>query len=327
MRILVTGGSGFTGSHLVRRLLDKGHDVSVIDIQKGLFYDELKEYGARIEVGSITDKTFVDKIVKGCEEVYHLAAAFRQITVPVRHYWDVNVEGTRYLLDAAYRYGIRKFIHCSTVGVYGHVENPPANEKSPISPADYYQLTKYEGEKVVQEYVEKGLYAVTLLPAAIYGPGDPGRFLILFRLVKRGYFLMFGDGNAFYHPVYIDNLVDAFELAAEKEGISGERYIIADEKYYSLNELVESVACAMGFSVRIQHVPFWPIWTLAFACEMVCKPLSLNSPLFRRRIDWFRQVRAFDVEKAKRELNYQPKVALEEGFSTTFRWYREHGYL
>jgi len=327
MRVLVTGGTGFTGSHLARRLLEKGHKVSVIDNQKGLFYDELKAAGATIEVGSITDQGLVKKMLKGCEVVHHLAAAFRQLNVPERYYWDVNVEGTRQLLDTAHRFRVRKFIYCSTQGVHGHIKNPPGNEQSPIAPEDYYQLTKYEGEKVVREYVEKGLDAVTLRPTAIYGPGDPERFLILFRMAKRESFLMFGNGQTFYHPVYIDNLVDAFELAAEKEGIRGQTYIIADEHYYSLNDLVRQVATAIGVSVRIRHFPFWPLWTAAWACEMACKPLRLTPPIFRRRVDWFRQVRAFSIDKAKRELGYRPKVDLTTGLNRTAKWYVDHRYL
>ena len=327
MRVLVTGGTGFTGSHLVRRLLEKGHKVSVIDNQKGLFYDELKAAGATIELGSITDKSLTDKMVKGSEVVHHLAAAFRQLNVPERYYWDVNVEGTRQLLDAAHRFRVRKFIYCSTQGVHGHIKNPPGNEQSPIAPEDYYQLTKYEGEKVLQEYVEKDLNAVTIRPTAIYGPGDPERFLLLFRMVKRQSFLMFGNGQTFYHPVYIENLVDAFELAADKEGIHGQTYIVADEHYYSLNELVQHVATAMDVPLRIRHFPFWPLWTSAFACEMACKPFRLTPPIFRRRVDWFRQVRAFSIEKAKRDLGYLPKVDLPTGLSWTAKWYFDHRYL
>jgi nucleoside-diphosphate-sugar epimerase len=327
MRVLVTGGTGFTGSHLVRRLLKKGQQVFVVDNQKGLFYDELKRAGAAIELGSITDKRLVDKLVKGCEVVYHLAAAFRQLNVPQRYYWSVNVEGTKQLLDAAHRFRSRKFIYCSTQGVHGHIKTPPGNEKSPIAPEDYYQLTKYEGEKVVREYVDKGLDAVTIRPTAIYGPGDPERFLMLFRMVKRQSFLMFGNGRTFYHPVYIDNLVDAFERAAEKDGIRGETYIIGDEHYYSLNDLVTQVAAALDLSVRIRHLPFWPLWTAALTCEMACKPLNVTPPLFRRRVDWFRQVRAFSIEKAMREISYRPMVGLQEGLARTASWYRKHGYL
>jgi nucleoside-diphosphate-sugar epimerase len=327
MKVLVTGGTGFTGSHLVRRLLDRGHEVLVIDSQKGLFYDELKGKGATIHLGDITDKHLLDKLTPGCEVVHHLAAAFRQLNVPDRYYWAVNVEGTRCLLDAAQRFRVRRFIYCSTQGVHGHIQNPPGDERSPIAPEDYYQLTKYEGEKAVQEYAMRGLDTVTLRPTAIYGPGDPGRFLILFRLLKRGTFLMFGDGGIFYHPVYIENLVDAFELAAETEGIQGETYIIGDEHFYSLNALVQHVGTALGVPAKIRHLPFWPLWSAAWACEMLCKPLRLTPPIFRRRVDWFRQVRAFSVEKARKELNYQPKVAIEQGLAKTVMWYQQHGYL
>ena len=326
MKVLVTGGTGFTGSHLARRLLDKGHEVRLLDNQKGLFYDELKVKGAKIEIGSVTEKDVVDRAVKGCEVVHHLAAAFRQLNVPNRYYWNVNVEGTRNLLDAAHRFKVRKFIYCSTQGVHGHINRPPGNEQSPIAPEDYYQLTKYEGEKVVNEFIDKGLNAATLRPTAIYGPGDPERFLILFRLVKRKSFMMFGDGRTFYHPVYIDNRVDAFELAAENDKIRG-AYIIGDEHYYSLSDLVQRIADAMGTSVRIRHYPFWPLWAAAFACETVCRPLRLTPPLFRRRVDWFRQVRAFSIDKAKQELGYQPKVDLPTGLGRTAKWYVDHSYV
>jgi len=327
MRVLVTGGTGFTGSHLVRRLLDKGNTVLVIDYQKGLFYDELKSRGAVIELGGITNREVVEKTVKDCEVVYHLAAAFRQLNVPNQYYWDVNVEGTRNLLEAAYRHRVRKFVYCSTQGVHGHIQNPPGNEQSPITPEDYYQLTKYEGEKVVREYIDRGLDAVIIRPTAIYGPGDPARFLILFRLVKRGSFLMFGDGDTFYHPVYIDNLVDAFELAVNGNATRGETYLIGDEHYYSLNELVQNIAMAMDTGVRIRHFPFWPLWTAAWACEMICKPLRLTPPLFRRRVDWFKQTRAFTISKAKKGLGYQPAVDLETGLRRTAEWYKENHYL
>jgi nucleoside-diphosphate-sugar epimerase len=327
MRVLVTGGTGFTGSHLVRRLLDQGHAVLVLDNQKGLFYDELRARNAKIELGSVTDKDLVDKFVKECEVVHHLAAAFRQLNVPDGYYRTVNVDGTRHLLDAAFRFGVRKFIYCSTQGVHGDIKKPPGNEESPIAPEDHYQVTKYEGEKVVGEYVKKGLDAVILRPTAIYGPGDPGRFLHLFRIVKRGVFPMFGDGETFYHPVYIDNLVDAFELAAQTNGIEGEAYIIGDARRYSLNDLIRHVAEAMEVPLRIRHFPFWPLWTAAVACEMLCKPLRLTPPLFRRRVDWFRQNRAFDISKARQNLGYEPKVDLPSGLRRTAQWYTDHHYL
>jgi nucleoside-diphosphate-sugar epimerase len=327
MKILVTGGTGFTGSHLTRRLLERGNQVVVIDNQPGIFYDQLKELGAEIHLGSVTDRDLVERATAGCEVVHHVAAMFRKVNLPKSVYWDVNVEGTRYLLDAALRHGVRKFVNCSTCGVHGDVKGESADEESPIAPADYYQYTKYEGERVIPEYLAKGLRVVTLRPAAIYGPGDPERFHMLYRMVATGRFWMFGSGESHYHPLYIDNLVDAFELAAESPRGDGETYLIADERYVTLNELVTSIAEVLGVKLKIHHLPFWPLWTVAAACETLYKPLATEPPLFRRRVDWYRQNRAFNIGKAKRELGYQPKVGLMEGLAKTGVWYRENKYL
>lgn len=328
MKSLVTGGTGFTGSHLARRLLQKGHEVVILDNQEGLFFEELKQLGAEIHIGSVADQQLAGKLTQGCDVVHHLAAAFRQVNLPQKIYWKVNVEGTRYLLEAALKYGVQKFVYCSTCGVHGDVKQTPSGEDAPIAPADYYQYTKYEGEKLIPEYVKKGLKVVILRPAAIYGPGDPGRFLMLFKLVSHGRFLMFGDGQAHYHPLYIDNLVDAFELAAASSRDNGKTYLIADEKYHTLNHLVTAIAQAMGLNLRIHQLPFLPLWIAALLTEMVYKPFpGVDPPLFRRRVDWFRQNRAFSIEKAKRELGYQPQIGLEQGLAQTAKWYREKGYL
>ena len=326
MLTLVTGGTGFTGSHLVRRLLDRGDTVRVLDCNPGLFFGDLQTLGADITIGSVTDKTAVDRVMSGVEQAYHVAAVFRQINLPDRVYEEVNVDGTRVVAEAALRHGVGSFVYCSTQGVHGDIKSPPGNEESPIRPEDYYQQTKYEGEQAVAELVARGLPATTLRPMAIYGPGDPARFLHLFRRVKAGRFLMFGDGETLYHLLYIDNLVDAFELAAATPG-TGEVYLIGDAHYYSLNHLVEAVGTSTGQEVRIVHLPFRPLWTAAVVCETVCKPLGVEPPLFRRRADWFRQNRAFSIDKARRGLGYDPKVDLPTGLIRTAKWYREYGYL
>jgi nucleoside-diphosphate-sugar epimerase len=150
---------------------------------------------------------------------------------------------------------------------------------------------------------------------------------MLFKRINKGRFLMFGDGKAHYHPVHIANLVDAFELAAALGKGAGEAYLIGDAHYCTLNELVTAIAQALGVKFALYHVPFWPLWTAALACEMVYKPLPMEPPLFRRRVDWFRQNRAFSIEKAKQELGYTPRVGLEAGLQETADWYRAHGYL
>lgn len=327
MKVLVTGATGFTGTHLVRRLLEKGHEVICVDNQKGLFYNELVEKGAQITIASVTEKDLMDELTRGCQRVYHLAAAFRKVNLGKKAYWDINVDGTRYLLEAAYKHNVERFVYCSTCGVHGNVKDPPAAEDAPIAPEDYYQYTKYEGERVAQEFIAKGMWVSMLRPAAIYGPGDPERFYMLFKRVQTGRFIFLGDGSATYHPLYIDNLTDALELASEKDEAKGQVYLIADEIYLPIKDLVLEIAKALYVDLKVRHFPFWPVYTAAFCCEMLYKPLPFEPPLFRRRVDWFRQCRAFDISKAKRELGYAPRVDLPTGLALTAEWYKREGYI
>lgn len=327
MKILVTGGTGFTGKALVRRLLDEGHKVVALDYKEGLKTQELRDWGAEVVIGSVTDADVVRRCMKGVDVVQHLAAAFRELDVPNSYYRDVNVGGTRHVLEAAWNEKVKKFIYCSTCGVHGNIDHPPADENAPIHAADYYQQTKYDAEPVVQEYFAKGMKTVIIRPAAIYGPGDPERFYMIFRRVASGTFTMFGSGRTLYHPLYIDNLVDAFMLAMGPGKGDGQAYLIADADYVSIEDLVKRTAKALGTQVRIPHYPVWPVIVVGHIVEKLCKPFRITPPIFPRRVDWFRQNRAFKIDKARRDLGYNPRVGLDEGLRRTAEWYRKEGLL
>ncbi|MCP5005859.1 MAG: NAD-dependent epimerase/dehydratase family protein [Planctomycetes bacterium] len=327
MKVLVTGGTGFTGSALVMRLLGMGHQVRCLDYQEGIRCEELRKAGAEILIGSIEDRDLVDSSVEGMEFVFHVAAAFRELDVPDKHYLDVNVGGTRNVMESAGNHNVKKVVYCSTQGVHGHITNPPGDEKSAIMPEDYYQQTKYEGELVVQEFIRGGMNATIIRPTAIYGPGDPERFFMIFKRVKNGSFPIFGSGDTYYHPVYIDNLVDAFVLAMDPERGKGETYIIADEEYFPIKVLVEKVGKAMKMPVKIKYYPLLPLIVAGHICEKVCKPFGIAPPIFPRRVDWYRQVRAYKIDKAKRDLGYKPEVGIDEGLRRTGVWYKDNGYL
>lgn len=327
MKVLVTGGTGFTGKALVRRLLDAKHEVVALDYQEGLKTEELRQWGAKVVIGSVTDRAIVREVMAGIDIVHHLAAAFREMDVPNSYYDEVNVEGTRIVLEEAFQQKVKKFIYCGTCGVHGNIDNPPADENAPIQPADYYQRTKYEAEPIVQEYFRKGMKTVILRPAAIYGPGDPERFYMIFKRVAKGYFPMFGKGKTYYHPLYIDNLVDAFMLSMEEGKGDGQAYLIADEEYYEIEELVKRTARALKVSVRITHFPVMPVVIAGHICEKICKPFHLTPFIFPRRVDWYRQNRAFKIDKAKKELGYNPRIGIDEGLQITGEWYKKEGYI
>jgi nucleoside-diphosphate-sugar epimerase len=327
MNILVTGGTGFTGSALVFRLLKEGHRVRSLDYQKGIVYGELEKAGAELVSGSITDEDLVNQTMEGIDFVFHLAAAFRELNVSEKHYSDVNENGTRYIMDAARKHKIKKVVYCSTQGVHGHIENPPGDENSPIAPEDYYQKTKYDGELVVKEFIENGMNATIIRPTSTYGPGDPGRFLMIFKWVNKGFFPMFGDGKTLNHPVYIDNLIDAFLLTMDIGKGSGETYLIGDEAYLTIEELVRKAGRAMNIDVKIVHFPIMPVLIASHICEKMCKPFGIAPPIFPRRVDWYRQVRAYSMDKAKKELDYQSRIDIDEGLQRTAEWYKDSGYL
>jgi len=327
LKVLVTGGTGFTGKALVRRLLDEGHTVTALDYKEGLKTQELRDWGATVVIGSVTDKVVVEKAAEGVEIIQHMAAAFRELDVPESYYDEVNIGGTRIVLDVAKAAGVKRFIYTSTCGVHGNVDNPPADEDAPIQPGDYYQHTKYMAEPLVLEASCPEMPCVILRPAAIYGPGDPERFFMIFKRVASGKFPMFGNGKTLYHSLYIDNLVDALMLAMEPGKGDGEAYLIADEDYVGIEDLVRCTARALGVDVKIPHFPVMPLVIAGHICEKVCRPFHLTPPIFPRRVDWYRQNRAFKIDKAKRDLGYVPAIGLNEGLKRTAEWYWSEGYL
>jgi nucleoside-diphosphate-sugar epimerase len=328
MNVFISGGSGFVGAHLVRRLLDRGHRVTSLDKSPGLFDDELRSKGATLLAGSVTELDHVVRAMTGAELVYHLASPFGDILQPDSAYWDIEVNGTRNVMQAAERLGVRRVVHCSTQGVHGIITRPPGNEDSPIAPRDYYCYSKAEGEKVCREFMAKGMDIVIVRPTSVYGPGDTRGWLKLYRMVAKGWFLMIGSGRTMNHPVYVENLVDLFELCGTSPAAKGRIYLAGDEEPVTLNELVRAVGAALGSNVRIIRFPWYGIaWLGATAVEVLSKAFRIRPPVFRRRLSWFRTNRAFQIDRAKAELGYSPRVPLREGLSRTAYWYRQAGYL
>ncbi|HSC27573.1 MAG TPA: NAD-dependent epimerase/dehydratase family protein [Vicinamibacterales bacterium] len=326
MRVLVTGATGFTGQHLVRRLVSEGEDVRVIA------RDEARARGlsggaVEVVAGDVADSTVIGRAIQGREVVYHLAAAYREGGLPPERYRVVHVDATRLLLEASLAAGVTRFVHCSTVGVHGHIRNPPADETAPHHPGDIYQATKSEGERLALEFHRRhGLPLTVARPTAIYGPGDL-RLLKLFRLVARGRFVMIGDGRVYYHMVHVQDLVDGLRLLADRPEAVGEAFILGGEGYRTLNEIVAMIARIVGRRPPRLHLPAAPFQFAGSLCERICIPLGITPPIYRRRVDFFTKSRAFSIAKARRLLGYAPRVDLESGLRSTASWYHERGYL
>ncbi len=242
-------------------------------------------------------------------------------------YRAVNANAAGHVVEAAARGGARRVVHCSTVGVHGDVEHPPANEDAPLKPGDIYQVTKLEGEQLARAAGQRADIEVTIArPSGIYGPGDR-RLLKLFRGVARRRWVTLGRGEIYYHLTYIDDLVQGFLRCGEQPAAANRTYILAGGEVTTLNELVALIADAAGVPPPKMHLPVWPVWMVGAACEAVCAPFGIAPPLYRRRVDFFTKSRAFDISRARAEIGFAPDVGLRDGLRRTIEWYLTHGWL
>jgi nucleoside-diphosphate-sugar epimerase len=326
MKVALTGASGYAGGRLLRVLLARGDSVSAL-VRGGSVSPELAASGARLVEGDLRDAEAARRLVDGVEAVIHVAAVYRTAGHPDAYYRDVNVGGTERLLEASARAGVSRFVHTSTVGVHGDVKRPPADESQPLAPGDIYQVTKAEAEAVAFSYHRgRGLPVTVVRPGAIYGPGET-RLLKLFRAIARGRYAIVGSGRSFYHPVYIDDLLDGYLLALSRPEAVGEAFLIAGPRYVSQAELAALIARETGGRVLPFRIPAWPLVWAGVVCEAVCVPFGIDPPLHRRRVEFWTKSRAFSIDKARRLLGYEPKVDLPEGIARTVAWYRQAGWL
>ena len=326
MRVLVTGATGFTGGHLARTLACRGYEVVAL-VRDEARAASLANSDVTLVKGDVRDAAALERAAAGVDVVYHIAAIYRQAGLRDEEYRAVNATAVGTVIEAAAAAGVGRVVHCSTVGVHGDVEQPPASEEAPLKPGDIYQVTKLEGESVAREAgARNGVDVVIARPTGIYGPGDH-RLLKLFRGVARRRFIVLGSGDIFYHLTYIDDLVEGFRLCGEVPAAAGQTYILAGGEVTTLNELVRLIADVAAVDPPGLHVPVWPFWVAGAACEAICAPFGIEPPIYRRRVDFFTKSRAFDITRARRELGFAPKISLREGIERTLAWYRQAGWV
>jgi nucleoside-diphosphate-sugar epimerase len=331
MRLLVTGGTGFIGSHLAEEGRRRGADVVVLGLtdrpEERANAELLTRKGAEVLSGSITDAELCRRAARGATHVFHLAVAMREGGKSDEFFEAINLDGTRHLLEAASVQRVERFVYCSTIGIYGHRAPGITGEDSPLAPGNIYERTKVSAERTVREFAEKcALPAVVLRPADVYGPRDQ-RLLKLFKGVSRGRFPLFGSGSGRRHMVYVDDVVSAFFKACERDNAIGEGLIIAGPRACTLRELVEEVARATGSKRYGLRLPLAPMLGLAAVVEDVSAALKVDPPIYRRRMDFFHSDSEFDISRARRVLDWEPMVDLREGVQRTLADYRRAGLV
>jgi nucleoside-diphosphate-sugar epimerase len=328
MNILITGGTGFIGSRLALRYLEEGNNVIVFGQNKKPTENDnvklIESKGGKIYEVDINDKESLFQKMQGIDIVFHLAAAQHEMNIPDKHFWDVNVEGTRNILDASLKAGIKKYIHGSTIGVYGLLEGE-INEESPTNPDNIYGITKLAGEKLVLTYKDR-LPLTVIRITETYGPGD-FRLLKLFKTINNKTFRMIGNGQNKHHAIYVDDLIDGFQLVSTDSSSTGELFVLPGNEIVTTNQMVKDIAEVVGKNVSGLRIPLSPLFAIAAVTEGILRPMGIQPPIHRRRMDFFRKSFTFSSEKAKNIMNFNPKVSFKEGARKTADWYISKGLL
>jgi nucleoside-diphosphate-sugar epimerase len=327
MKVLITGAAGFIGSHLVEDQLQKGREVVAMDLAVDNLSHLRGHKNCRLVQGDIRDEELLDRLVPGTDCLFHLASAHLEVNKPESYYWDVNVGALRNLLAISSRHQVKRFVHCSSVGVYGRISKLPADENTTCQPEILYEKTKLAGEKdVLAAYHQTGLPIVILRPAWVYGPRCP-RTLKLFRTIKKGRFLMVGGGENFRHPLYVSDLLRAFELAAGEEAAIGEIFVIASSEPVSVRNLTSKIAKFQHASIPAVKLPLGLTRFLASVVESAFTASGKEPPFSSRSLKFFTDNAAFDISKAQKILNFSPSVELDDGLRAASEWYVNKGLL
>jgi len=325
--VLITGATGFTGSVLVRKLVEAGLQVKAIarptsNIQpfEGLPIEWIR--------GDVFDPETVKKGVTDAEYIFHVAAAFREAKISDETYYKVHVTSTKLLAQEALKQrNFKRFLHTSTIGVHGHIEEPPADEEYRFAPGDEYQKTKVEAEIWIRDFAKTSNLPLTVIrPAGIYGPGDK-RLLKLFKFAKKGFFPLVDKHDTLYHLIHVEDLADFYIFCAMHEKALNNYFICGNAKSTSVKNILMTIADVYKTKVRFVSFPSAPLFILADMCETVCKPFGIEPLIYRRRVAFFTKDRAFDTTKAHTVLGFQEKFNNEKGIRMTAEWYRENGWI
>jgi dihydroflavonol-4-reductase len=325
-RVLVTGATGFLGTHLVRRLLAGGARVCVL-VRSATSAEQLAERGVESVVGDIADRRAIDTALDGVSVVFHLAGKLLVPGEPADEYRRTHVDGTRLLLACCLEEpGLERFIHCSTTGVLGTTGDRPADESAPLRPTNVYERTKADAELAIRAAWRDRFPAVIVRPGLVYGPGDL-HLLKFFRSVIRRQFRPIGRRIVWLHPIYIDDLIGALIRCGVRSEAVGECFHIAGREPLPLERLAAAIAQAGGTTLPPGRIPLPAARALAVIGDHLPADLRRAAPLTRSRLEFLTHSRVYDVSKAQRLLDFVASTDLPTGIARSMAWYRQQGHL
>lgn len=326
MKALVTGGTGFIGSHLTEALIRKGVQVRCL-FRKTSDLKWLKGLPIEFVHGDCNDKPSLEKAVRDVDWVFHLAGVTKAIKEET--YFEVNGLGTENLILACLENNprLQKFIYISSQAAAGPSRNGcNKKESDPCEPVSFYGRSKRVGEEKVLTHAPE-LPVLILRPSAVYGPRGEDIFAFFKCLARRIKPCLIGP-DQHLSLCYVQDIVQGILLAVETQTKSGDIFFLADGNDYRMEELGDIVAQAMGIIAFRIRVPKRIIWGIAFFSEYLSKlfkrPFLLNKDKAAEMIqkDW-----VCDITKARALLGFEPKVPLSEGARLTFEWYKNEKWL
>jgi nucleoside-diphosphate-sugar epimerase len=310
-RVLVTGAAGFVGSHFAPYLARRGFEVRAIDVHPPA---QPQGSGVDFRVQDIRELQGLAQALEGVDTVFNLASVHLDVHATPVQFESVNVKALEQLIESSAAARVRRVVQVSSVGVYGHVAHPPAAEDAPLNPDNDYERTKAAGELAARKAARRmGVDLVIVRPSWVYGVGCP-RTAKLIRSLRKGRFFFIGRGNNLRHPIYIDDLSAALELAAAAgPEVSGHTFNIAGPRWMTVEEMVGEFARALEVSPPGFHAPRWLGLTVGWAAEQVSAVVGAEPPVSRRTLAFFENDNAFDIRAARQSLGFEPKTALTGG--------------
>jgi dihydroflavonol-4-reductase len=326
MKVLVTGGTGFIGSHLIERLLDRGYEVRCI-AKEAMNASILEARGCHVVIGDLNKPKSWEKLLDGVDTVYHVAGVTR--CKKPAEYYEGNYLATQQVVESCMSVapGIRHFVYVSSQAAVGpSLDGLPVGEEAPYHPVSHYGKSKMLGELVVLRAAGK-LPVTIVRPSVVYGPRERDMYDYI-RTIKHGLRLLIGFHDKLVSLIHVGDLVNGIILAGESLISAGEKYFLGSEEYYSIRQVGATIARVVDrhpLSVRLPHSLVWSVGAVSTAIGKVSRQeVFFNLEKAREVVQpaW-----TCSVEKAMNQLGFHQQMSLDEGMRQTYQWYRENGWL
>lgn len=321
-KVLITGATGFLGSHLVERNLEAGHRVRVLALPGDAGAAELESRNVQVVYGDIRDYPAVEKAAEGIQVVFHLAAVVTD-WAPKRLFSEVNIEGMRNICRASLKNGVERFVEVSTNDIFGLKEGVVMTEDFGFSYwKEPYADTKIEATKIAWEYHERGLPVTMVYPCWVYGPGDKTFVPEIIKALKDRS-LIFWRKGALVWPTYVGNVIDLLMVIAEHPAAVGQGFLVHDGVSDTFEGFSAKVAESAGIPKATRHIPYRAAFAASWCLELVWKLLGKKSrPLLTTySVKNLGSRLRFSIDKAEKVLGWKPPVSYEEGFKKTMAWF------